>query len=777
MAEGLLDPHALLEAASQHIRDEEHDEGLQKATEARDLLEAAGDKDAALEAVFQIALANCSKDNRKEANRIVQEQLTTCREQGDRRGEAKMLVSAAWVNSDKRGKEKRQMALEWAEQARDMCQELDMKKDEATCLLILTNLKLKHKDDLSLMEESAEAALNLIGGAVLLCRGIGDRRGEANTLHWLAVAQNWLGKQEALETSAEAAKIFMEVGDEMYASNEYRQLAGWHIQISCGDLEEATRCAEEALDIVRLRKRATNVREVSTLGVLCRTHVARQNLPEALRLANEGIERFKQQGDKKAETDVRLMMVQSHFRNSDIDDSKGAQVLAEEALEGYKSLDSKNNVSKVSSLAALVSFKSGDFQKARAYAESVLQMTDKEIVDEGVAKHVLIGCNLVEKNFEEALRHGHETQAMCVEEGKPIKEAITLLTICNVYFQMEDYQNAMKCARESQALFFEEGERSWEAEAHQAQSEIHQARQEHQAAVRAAEKAGNTWRALGEAKELAHSLVLAAQNQALLLVKKFEARHQDAPTTTELKVGAKKAITMAKEAQELARHIGDQSTLASALCAAAQAEVLDNRYNQALDATTEAIQIYREMGDARLLANALVLSARTRLVAGWADYAPEEATEALALFRQCNDAKGEALAIHVYESIREANLNVGAARTAPVRGGEIAAPVTEVASAASAQPKGLDPDVIIATIQDVTKKLVGGNIDLEAERPLMEAGVTSMTAILYRQNLAAAIGGVNFPVTLVFDYPSVSAIADFVLEQSAVLGGSGTGFR
>ena len=44
-----------------------------------------------------------------------------------------------------------------------------------------------------------------------------------------AVAQHWLGKPESLESSAEAARIFQEVGDPMYAANELRQLAQWHM--------------------------------------------------------------------------------------------------------------------------------------------------------------------------------------------------------------------------------------------------------------------------------------------------------------------------------------------------------------------------------------------------------------------------------------------------------------------------------------------------------------------------------------------------------------------
>merc|ERR1712046_530106 len=108
---------------------------------------------------------------------------------------------------------------------------------------------------------------------------------------------------------------------------------------------------------------------------------------------------------------------------------------------------------------------------------------------------------------------------------------------------------------------------------------------------------------------------------------------------------------------------------------------------------------------------------------------------------------------------------MGGAQIVPVASAQTVAPV-------ASGPKGLDPDYVMEQIQEVTRKLVGGNRDLDAEKPLMEAGVTSMTAILYRQNLATALTGVNFPVTLVFDYPTVSAIADFVLETGAVLGGS-----
>merc|ERR550539_567121 len=79
---------------------------------------------------------------------------------------------------------------------------------------------------------------------------------------------------------------------------------------------------------------------------------------------------------------------------------------------------------------------------------------------------------------------------------------------------------------------------------------------------------------------------------------------------------------------------------------------------------------------------------------------------------------------------------------------------------------GLDPTVLKGQILEVTKGLIGYDEDIEYDNPLMESGLTSNTAVLLRDALTQQLPGVNLPVTLVFDYPSISAMSDLIIENA-----------
>jgi len=450
---------------------------------------------------------------------------------------------------------------------------------------------------------------------------------------------------------------------------------------------------------------------------------------------------------------------------------------AQQALTTFKELGDERSEAKVTGLAALLHLKREENDKAKAMAEKCISFQQAlGLVDKGMALHVLVGVHLSDQKYEEALKYAKTVQDMCQQEGQVVKEGIALLTICNVYFQMEDYQNAMSAAREAEALFFEEEEKKWEAEAYQSQSELHQARQEHLAAVRCAEKAYTSFRALGDAQGMAYVLVLAAQNQALFLARKEKPDEADGPNSysIEMKVGSRKAMMMAQEAQELSRRLDNKSGLASALAAGAQILVFDEKFNEALDATDEASKIYTELGEAKLLANTLVLSANIRLAAGLVEEVHEYAMQAFALFQQAGDSKGEMLAQSIIDKLQEEGVDLtirrsrAVARAAVPAEGAVAEKKEEEAVA---KPAGLDPDQVALAVDKVTKGMVGGK-SLDWNVPLMEAGISSMNAVIYRQKLMDQFEGIRLPVTLVFDYPTVEAISDLILEQGKKLGGA-----
>merc|ERR1712150_29724 len=57
--------------------------------------------------------------------------------------------------------------------------------------------------------------------------------------------------------------------------------------------------------------------------------------------------------------------------------------------------------------------------------------------------------------------------------------------------------------------------------------------------------------------------------------------------------------------------------------------------------------------------------------------------------------------------------------------------------------------------------------EVDLDTPLMQIGVTSKTAVELRNALTEEMPGINMPFTLVFDYPTVNAMAELVMEQNA----------
>merc|ERR1711988_1808376 len=78
----------------------------------------------------------------------------------------------------------------------------------------------------------------------------------------------------------------------------------------------------------------------------------------------------------------------------------------------------------------------------------------------------------------------------------------------------------------------------------------------------------------------------------------------------------------------------------------------------------------------------------------------------------------------------------------------------------------ISEDVVAAKIKEVALAIIGEDADeVEADTPLMEAGLTSSTAVVMRDELVGVIPGVKISPTAMFDYPSISAMTDMLMEQ------------
>lgn len=64
---------------------------------------------------------------------------------------------------------------------------------------------------------------------------------------------------------------------------------------------------------------------------------------------------------------------------------------------------------------------------------------------------------------------------------------------------------------------------------------------------------------------------------------------------------------------------------------------------------------------------------------------------------------------------------------------------------------------------NVVQETVGYQLDeLEDDLPLMQAGIASLTAVTMRATLEDEMPGISFPATLVFDFPTITSIMDYI---------------
>merc|ERR1712203_280802 len=84
---------------------------------------------------------------------------------------------------------------------------------------------------------------------------------------------------------------------------------------------------------------------------------------------------------------------------------------------------------------------------------------------------------------------------------------------------------------------------------------------------------------------------------------------------------------------------------------------------------------------------------------------------------------------------------------------------------------GVTVGVLKFKINEVALSLMGSD-SLGADVPLMDAGLDSLSMVEFRNELVKEFPGVDLPGALLFDYPTVSELANFISEG---LGGKALG--
>jgi len=272
-------------------------------------------------------------------------------------------------------------------------------------------------------------------------------------------------------------------------------------------------------------------------------------------------------------------------------------------------------------------------------------------------------------------------------------------------------------------------------------------------------------------------------------------RKQESGKATEktLKEGCDKALKAAKEALSTAKKLSDPQLIGGAMHSVAQCHTMAGKATEAMKVAQDGLDIFRQNGDMQGEAAMFVLIANiTLLLFNDFQRARDAAEEGIWLFQQVGDKAGEDQGWDMLDRIekeqaeerRKAQLaqqqqQISAAMTqipvAFVQHAPEMPPEEEDRRKPGAIPSlakldigaGLSPEVIQKQISDIAKALIGDDEDIDLDTPLMEAGLTSNTAVSLRNGLSEQLPGVNLPVTLTFDYPSIGAMTELVLENAS----------
>lgn len=80
--------------------------------------------------------------------------------------------------------------------------------------------------------------------------------------------------------------------------------------------------------------------------------------------------------------------------------------------------------------------------------------------------------------------------------------------------------------------------------------------------------------------------------------------------------------------------------------------------------------------------------------------------------------------------------------------------------------QALELNIVQGQVIAAAQAMLGAEEELETDIPLMELGLTSGMAVILRDILHNMLPGLPLPVTLIFDYPSIDAISELIVETA-----------
>mmetsp|Transcript_32139 Transcript_32139/g.73547 ORF Transcript_32139/g.73547 Transcript_32139/m.73547 type:complete len:839 (+) Transcript_32139:69-2585(+) len=781
----------LFARAEAHLDQEEDAEAQTVGEEALTMFKALKDNVGIADTTRIICQALCYKERRVEATEIAKEQLAAFQSGGDKLGQAKMFLTIAEINCDRRGSKDPTVTLEPATQAKALFSELDDKKMRATTCLALNFIYLRQslrKDKAAQLDLAAAEASE----ALSLSQDIGNKKMEAESLHASAIVSNLREDvEQCLQLASEALDIFQDLGLRKMEAFEQNCMAIWYLEDSRP--QKALPLAEEALELYQEIGGGMG-KEVWALSSVVRAHLMKRQVGKAQKEAKKAATRFREDADTYSEAYAQCLLMIAQPPES-VEDAIEAGNTAMELFKEMKSTDLLRKECLAQVMVALSELNSRVNQtdvaldQAKEAMSSYRELGDEEEMVSGL--FAMVQAYIAKGDNDEALITASDAVEEFSKLGAAREEAQAHLAMCLCKHANKDWVGALQCAKQAQALFQEQMDNKAEAHCHTVMYEIYAEDGDYEKAMKSSEKARKLWKSEGQKEQEANALTFMVQMMiASTRAKEDKGGRSSAATAKswdKVLKAAKEALTFAKKLDK------DPGFAANSLRVLALAHYYMGKQEDCLTQANEAVNIYRETGDERGEAIALLMCGGAFLALKEHDQAQRDASLALSIFEAYGDDKGKSEASEILSAVKEVlaakqvqfqqlQMPQGQGMPMPMQpqgmpmaapgggaGGADAGAAVTLAKrdgAGMVVAAGIKVEDVLTTISGLVKSIIGDEDEIEVDTPLMQAGLTSNTAVLLRDELSKDLQGISLPPTLTFDYPSIQAIAEFVMEKA-----------
>jgi len=787
----------LISVAEQCLYDEDGDQALQSATEALDKFKTLNDTKGVADSARTLNSAYILKGLQDKALENATTELETFKAAGNKRGEASMKLSMAEVQISQF---KTAEALQTLAEASAQFQEAGDKKMEATTLLTKALTQVS--------TYSSAEALAASNEALSLFKEVGDAIGEGKSCLAAAAAHVLANSiDEGLAVARAALSKFEELDNKKMQANALNVIADMHM------LNEKPRQAIESAKLASTISQEIKYAQGERISLITSVVAlaSRGDCAKAQKMAQEFLDRSVADGSKPGQ-----MAAQSALKYAFIEKSEPEEALraAEEELSLLKELDDKRKLANCLLITSFLQANREDGGAAVDTAEEAKALF-QELNDrkgEGIAQYISIYANLAKEDNEAAVTAAGEAQTIFQAIGNKRWEADSLVALGLCKCVSEEFDAGIENATQGRTMFEEAGDKKGAAAAMLRIAELYIANKSFEDATSMAADALSILRELGHKVGQAAALHLQAdasvlsgdleeavkfESEARSMCRKAEDKRGEAVLMQTIaqahfekftkglsdprermadkknpavkahdkmmRDSIKNSFKAAKVALTLAKNTDNKELQGTALLLIARVHMVNGRDKEAIKAKDEALQHFSDIGEKHYELIAKTLGAEIALGMKKVDQALSQAEEAVGKARKMKDANAEQYAIDI--------INIISSMQAPMMvedqsfdmvpmsaaGGEVAV---------AAELPGLDANQVREQVMGIAREVVGVDDALYSDSPLMEIGMDSLSAVQFRNILTRTMEGVSMPASLMFDYPSINQIVDFVVEES-----------